>query len=878
MESARLMRAGLLALSILLAACGEDERNGKMPTGSDSPGGVDIRIPGMDGEARVQFDEDGILHARCETDADCMRVLGYFHAHARFFQMDLQRRLARGRLGTLAATEIVRDPGWRQMFSTPQGEPLEEAIWRILGEDERALVEAYAQGVNAWLDDLREGRNGAELSEDYAAIGLTSPELIPEWEALDTVAFARLMTYLLSSTWEEEIFFGAAFSQLASVSLEAAVDHFTPRPAAKAYTLPAAQAGARAVAGVPKLDGLQALAERLGAVRGLMDRVRAEGPFLPFFGGLDASFGSNNWALAPSRTRDGKALLANDPHLMLSNPPVFYLAHLDAVTEGRGTLHVAGATFPGIPAVVIGRNERVAWGATVAYYDVTDVYVEQLTEDGNAVIFDGEEVEIVRKTVRFETRSGEPVEFVLEWVPHHGPIVQKDVNNRRALSVRWTGHEPSNEIAAFVGLNRAGSVAEAKKALEHFEVGAQNFVLADVDGSIGWFPHARVPKRPWASYSEADPAGSLPPWMPLQGDGSAEWEGYLDASELPSAFDPPAGFVATANQDLTGATEDGDPTAGGPYLQGMTAPGVRMARILERIEAGENEHTVETMLALQLDTHSLLGEWIVPKLLAAAEEAELSAEAETLLGVLAEWDYTCPTGLATSDPKGAAHEDPAVRKEARGCAAFHFTFNRLLRVALENRQQAAGIGPAGWDANHLVRPLAIALLRPEDLVQSPEEFWTPLGAEAPRTEREALLEAIEKAAAEIVGPWGRDPEGWLWGKVHTVTFASQLPIPSLHHGPFAGAGGLLTVNVANPSISPSGSFAFGQGASLRIVNELGEDGITTWVQLPGGRDLHRTSAFFGNLVERWLAGEPIRMPFTPEEVDAAGTGVLRVGD
>src|SRR5690606_26609304 len=231
---------------------------------------------------------------------------------------------------------------------------------------------------------------------------------------------------LLSSTWEEEIFFGAAFSQLASVSLEAAVDHFTPRPAAKAYTLPAAQAGARAVAGVPKLDGLQALAERLGAVRGLMDRVRAEGPFLPFFGGLDASFGSNNWALAPSRTRDGKALLANDPHLMLSNPPVFYLAHLDAVTEGRGTLHVAGATFPGIPAVVIGRNERVAWGATVAYYDVTDVYVEQLTEDGNAVIFDGEEVEIVRKTVRFETRSGEPVEFVLEGVPHHGPIVQQD--------------------------------------------------------------------------------------------------------------------------------------------------------------------------------------------------------------------------------------------------------------------------------------------------------------------------------------------------------------------------------------------------------------------------------------------------------------------
>src|SRR5690606_27689558 len=136
-------------------------------------------------------------------------------------------------------------------------------------------------------------------------------------------------------------------------------------------------------------------------------------------------------------------------------------------------------------------------------------------------------------------------------------------------------------------------------------------------------------------------------WMPLPGDGSAEWEGYLPEEALPSAFDPEWGYLATANQDLTGQTEDGDPTSSGrPLLQSLTAPGLRMARIVERIEAGGDEHTVESSLELQLDTHSLLGEWVVPFVLAAAEEGELSEDAERLVGVLREWNYTCPTGLA----------------------------------------------------------------------------------------------------------------------------------------------------------------------------------------------------------------------------------------
>ena len=876
MESARLKRLVALVL-IALGACGSEPAEND---GEPRPVNWDVRIPGMEGTARASFDEHGVLHVRCLTDGDCLRVLGYFHASHRFFQMDLQRRMARGTLATLVgAYPISADVYNRLMFSTAEGEPIEEAIWGILGAEERALVEAYVQGVNAWLADLREGRNGVKLPQEYAVLNVVA-EAIPEWEALDTLACARLMTYLLSASEDSEMAWGAAFSRLAAESVDAAVDLFTLRPAAKVYTLPQGEGPAALRIARPEFDraSVAGLVERLARARPLLERALAEREGTQLLFGYREAFGSNNWVVGPSRTKNGTAILANDPHLQLTSPPVFYLANIDAKSEGRGTLHVAGATFPGIPAVVIGRNERVAWGATVAFYDVTDVYVETLSEDGRSVVFDGEEIPIVRREIGFRQRSGEAQLQVLEWVPHHGPIIQKDEESRMAITVRWTGHEPTNELRAFLDLHRAGSVEEAREALRSFEVGAQNWVLADAEGSIGWFPHARVPARPWASYLPYTPDDSLPPWMPLPGDGRAEWEGFLPEEQLPSAFDPEQGYLATANQDLTGQTENGDPTeTGRPMLQNLCAPGLRMARIVDRLEAS-TEHTVESNLQLQLDTHSLLGEWVVPFVLEVAEGATLSAEAEVLADVLRRWQFTCPTGLSGPRPDSAPADDAAIRREASGCAAFHFYVQRLMRATFANRLQVAGIRT--WEANQLVRPLLVALMRPEELVQTEEAFWSDLGTEA-RTRDEVLLAALEEAGSEIARAWGADPEAWLWGKFHTVTMEVQpnqgMLAPHLTVGPYAAPGGLFTVNVANPPVQVGRGFTFAHGASLRIVSELGEGGVTTWVQLPGGRDTDTKGPYFAHLIENWLEGEPIRLLFDKAEVDEAAVVSLRVG-
>ncbi|HEY0839980.1 MAG TPA: penicillin acylase family protein, partial [Vulgatibacter sp.] len=371
---------------------------GDAGSGGDGGGAgeVDLVIPGLDGPVEVALDEQGVLHASCRTDADCMRVLGYFHATNRFWQMDLQRRAARGRLSTLIPGQGETDRFMRLFLSTPEGEPIEDVIWATIGGDLRSIIEAYTEGVNAWLADLRERRNGARLTEEYGAPLVTgTPASIPDWEPQDSVAFARLMTYLLSGSLEMEQALGKAFPKLPA---EIAVDLFTLRPGMEVYSNHSHGSSIRAPASID-VRAVEALQARLRPAEALLAQGLASLPALDFLAPKGEPAGSNNWVVAPRLTRDGKAILANDPHLSLSNAPVWFFAELDSKTDGEGTLHVAGATFPGAPGFPIGRNEHVSWGATVANYDVTDVYVEQLNETGDAVIFQGGEVQLVSRTV-----------------------------------------------------------------------------------------------------------------------------------------------------------------------------------------------------------------------------------------------------------------------------------------------------------------------------------------------------------------------------------------------------------------------------------------------------------------------------------------------
>jgi penicillin amidase len=876
MEGARLgkriVTLAVIAGLALTAACSEDDGGGTGGTGgaggsggSGGTGGSGISIPGLTGPVEVRVDEPGMLHASCLTDGDCARVLGYFHAEHRFFQMDLQRRAARGELASLIpmVDQLEQAVLLRQYFSTAQGEPIEEKIWEALDADTRAHLEAYSQGVNAWLADLRAGRNGARLSEEYAIslLGAT-PANIRDWEPLDSVAFARLMTLQLSESSSVEL--GVA-SLLAKLDPEVAADLLTLLPGEESYTVQApATLRARAPAPHPAA-ALREIRGRIAVAQELLARARdARDGLFPFVLPMTEA-GSNNWVVAPSRTANGLALLANDPHLSLSNPPVWYFAELDATSMpgATGTMHVAGGTFPGIPYVPIGHSAHVAWGNTVAFYDVTDVYVETLSEDGTAVIFNGAEVPIVTREYEFP-KGTTTVKRTLEWVPHHGPILQKDPATRTAITVKWTGQEPTLELRAFHELARARSVAEAKAALQHFGVGAQNTVVIDTQGHIGWYPLANVPNRPWAS-------PELAPWLPLPGDGTAEWDGYVDRETLPQVTDPAAGFIATANQAMDDSLADGDPTNDGhPVLQTSPAPGFRHRRIVDLLEEGGSSHSWETMLAIQADTVSLPAMRVVPHLRTAAAAGELTEQGQAVLDAMDEWQFSCPTGLEGPRPDSPKTTDADAARESIACTAFHHVVREIYRAAFLDEVKAAGAGnnlgaiPGGH--NQMMKLLVVLLERPE-LLHDPDGLWDDDATEEVEGKEEILRKALDMAGQRLAafGP----PDNWRWGKLHTVTFTSQLELlnPALSDGPWANDGGLFTVDVANPAVD--GSFAHGSGASLRLVVEAREEGMKSWLQLPGGQDLHRDGTFYGSWIVNWLANEPFEVPFGWEEADDA---------
>ncbi len=833
--------------------------------GGADPGGV--QIPGLSAPVQAAYDESGILHLTCATNEDCYAALGYFHAANRFFFMDFVRNLVRGRLGALVkagATVLERDLENRRFFSTPEGDPLPEKYVADASPELRGYLDAYTLGVNAWIGDMRAGENGATLTTEYD-FALIVKEAIRDWEPEDSAAVGLYVLGDLSNNGGIEL---ALAEAIAAYDPALVPDLFSPRQTFDAYTIPSSQV---ALTGGPAADASRfaALGPLLADAEARLARVGSGGSRA-----LPGDTGSNNWVVAPSRTTSGDALLANDPHLSLTNPSIWFAVEIDAVSAGTGTHHVGGSTFPGIPAVLLGHNEDIAWGMTVAYYDLTDVYVEQVSPDGLTVLFNGQDVPIIERDVTFEDAdSGVPVTETIRWVPHHGPIVSEDPVAGTAITMRWRGHEGGTDLDVFTAMAVATSVAEARVALEGTSTLGQNVVVVDTAGDIGWFPYSRVPSRPWA-------APGLEPWLPLPGDGSAEWGADLPFAALPQLLNPPGGFIATANQDMTGASADGDILNDGvDAIQTFgKAEGTRERRIVDMLEAGGNTHTVDTMHAIQGDGFSLYGEFTVPVVLAVAATAILTPDEQAVVDALAAWQFTCPTGLDGTDPATAPDTaDPAVAIEAIGCTAFHATYFALVHAALQDEVTAAGVSSLGFGSNLVARAL-----RDPTSIASGDLMWDDVST-SPQVETrdEVILRAITIAAEHLIELG--TPNDWRWGRVHTLTLRSiydSFGVATYNQGTYAASGGLHCVNVANPlsrAVPASGdpwNFAFAHGASIRMVVEAREDRPYMRYQLAGGQDLHRESPFYNNLLDGWLANEAIEFPFGPGAVPSPALEIV----
>lgn len=897
-------RLTALALAAALAACQEEAK----------PRGVPVEAtvgtnPGLGANVEVIYDGLGAPHVYAASDEDGAYALGYVHARDRLFQMDFYRRAGLGRLSELfGSSTLEQDVFLRTVFTGIRKDALgnwevgrvEDFIAERLATTSPLLagvLQRYADGVNRYLGDLATGANGARLPVEYILV-LGGPPGIADlapWRVQDSIALGRLFVWQLSfdRDWE----FGLAADAFGCVppqqSYDCAVlaDLTRSAPAVGSFVLPPQAPPAVKPLPAGTAASLRGAAARAASLSWLFGPEKAA---------------SNNWVVGGGRSATGRPLLANDPHLGYENPSIFYLTHL--ITPNRD---VAGVSFPGVPGVVIGHNGKLAWGATVVGYDVTDAFVETLDGAGG-VWHQGAFQPMQVMPEAFGVRGGMPgcpapctMTIPIPVVPWHGPILPGSIQGSTALSVQWTGQNPTQEVFAFWQLNSATTVDDAFLALNWFEVGAQNFVLADTAGNIGYSPHAWVPTRP---------AGCIP-WAPMPGDGSCDWTGRIaDAGlpdGLPQAKNPAAGWLATANNDITGSTVDNDPLTP-QYLYYTNDLGYRHARIAQRLTEKPAGYTLDDMTAIQADVHSLFAEALVPALLAwwssfdcvftdvigsgecaaALSDLGLTPAADLLAawGAGGPWRFQTPTGLATSNPAGAPAADASERQAAAASMLFHALVPRLARLILDDDLARYGYSVSSWLDSQVVAKYLVALGgyargSPPAIPLLTELMGASLCVGPPGNETcadmavLALQEAVAFLSAQPEFGPSALPQDWLWGRLHRALFRSNLSPTTtlLDYGPFANDGGLHTVDVANFSWSNDGpgGFTQGSGANVRFAAELGSSSIRWRAVIPGGQSGFAGDPNYMDQIPAYLANQPGDQPYARSEVEAAASRSVR---
>ena len=617
--------------------------------------------------------------------------------------------------------------------------------------------------------------------------------------------------------------------------------------------------------------------------------------------------GSNNWAVGPTLA-NGKTLFATDQHLQLPNPSIFYPMHLIV----KDQLDVEGVTFPGIPGIILGSNGNVAWAATVSEHDVNDVYLEQIAScgAGDCVAFDGQQVPIQTFTETINIGALNTITdsktVTYEFVPHHGPFIPTiDTTNHTlvprtgdsALSVRYTGYDPTFEIRALYNLSHAKIVDDGFKALADFTYGSQNWTMIDNSGNIAWTTQALVPWRSPATYAwdpVTNPDGPAP-FLVLPGDGSTEWEGRMDSRYVPHAVDPDQGYLATANADPVGATFDNNAlnqpvVDGSPLYAGVTYDsGFREDRITTLIEATQGA-TIDDMSTIQHDTHSTVGTTFLPQVdaamatlddptgapsdvatfvagLAPADKTRL----ETAKGLLAAWTGATPTALDAPDADAAAT-----------CLVnmwMHFFFIRTL----QDEFTAAGFDMGRVDDQQLVRIVNKMLRDPGSFVQDAATgqpiLCDDLASAGDDSCTKQVLAAMLDAMTQLETQFGSgDTTTWRWGKLHTLTITplfpnTQLDLPTPDEGTgFPKAGDNFVINRSDMGWADTDFSQFADGPAQRFLAEAGPgEPIQVKWALPGGTIYDSTSPHYRDLLDTYyLPLQHFDAAFSIDEIVAAG--------
>ncbi|HLB07120.1 MAG TPA: penicillin acylase family protein [Alphaproteobacteria bacterium] len=774
----RLGLGGLLALA-LIGLTGYLWLRGSLPETEGS-----LELAGLNGPVEIARDEFGIPFIRAESAEDALFAMGFVHAQDRLWQMEVQRRTGQGRLSEVFGARTLKADKFLRALGIARAA---EAGWAHLDEATRRAFKAYAAGVNAEL----KSRSGP-LPLPFLLLGV-EPE---PWRPIDSLIWIKMMAWDLGGSWRQEWLRARLAKRLGPAR---ARELFPGYPADGPLLLPE----------------LPPLAELLPAA------LRGQSP---------AGLGSNAWVLASRLSEEGAPLLANDPHLSLEAPSQWYLASL--AWPGQS---VAGATLPGVPLPVLGRNERIAWGFTNTNPDVQDLFVERVDRKNPARYLtpEGSRPFAVREEV-IGVKDAEPVTLSVRET-RHGPVISDLFESRPGLSedevlaFAWTALLPDDATArAGLRLAQASNWAEFVAALEDLHAPQMTVLYADVDGNIGVYAAGRVPIR-----SGGDGSLPSPGW-----NGGHDWQGFIPFDRLPHAFNPPSGQIVSANQRLTG---DAYPY----FLTHDWAPPYR-ARRIERLLADHRPQSAVSFLDIQTDIRSEMAAELTPLLLALAmpeDDAQRWA-----VGELEDWTYVMA----------------AERPEPLIFAAWQ---RALVRALFADE--------LGDDFAEFWSPRPLLVVR----VLRHDEPWCDDIA-TPETEscRAIVTRSLAEALADLSARYGERRAAWRWGMAHRAVMRE----PVLAEIPFVGSwftidrpsdGGNFTVNVAGYEMREDAEpFAQRTAPGYRAIYDLSDSAVFQAVQNMGQSE-NPFSPHYADLVPYWELNRPVRVRL---HGPAEGAEVLRL--
>jgi len=776
-----------------------------------SPAGPDASVAGLGAPVEVVYDERAVPHIFARSEDDAYRALGYVVARDRLFQLYVQTLAASGRITEIGGAQALGLDREMRHLGLPRAA---EALAARIGDTSVAVraARAYADGVNAYIAAMP----AAELPLEFRLLGKRPPK----WEPLDSHLLLGRMGWTLANIANERRRTGAS----AQVGVAAANALFPDDSPIVEPIQPNGQ-------GVPRFDttplpppGAPDSASRLlGAAADewfpSSQLARAEGEDAPWRA-------SNNWAVMPTRSATGHALLAGDPHLDLTLPSIWYEAHL--VVPGR--LDVYGVTIPGAPAIVIGFNRDVAWTFTNTAADVMDFYVEAVDDDTHPTRHrvDGAWRPIESRVEVYRGHKGETIATDTVYYTFRGPMQRV---RGRWLSLRWTVLDAGREIVGFIEGARARTATGFEDAMARsFRAPAQNMLAADRGGHIAIRSTGRYPIR------------ARNGTVPLDGTSSAnDWQGDLPVGQWPQAFDPAQGFLASANQQPI------DPRASSVWFGGDFDPW-RALRINALLRA-DSAVTVDDMRRFQTDPGSARADFFVPYFLDAALRVARRDTGPNRL-VLAE----AGRFLNRWDRRYTASNTGAVLFEAALREAAVQTWDEL----------------ASENGGRRVTPPSAVFAR---LMHDSASAWWDDRSTPQVEDREAILaSALVSAYLATRQRFGTPGDsGWRWSNVHKVSIPHLLRIPALSalDMPIDGGPGTLS------PIAMGGS----NGPSWRMVVELGPT-VHAWTTYPGGQSGNPASPRYRDRIPHWLEGalEAVHVPARASELPAAqrsGTLTLR---